>query len=177
MSDVTRILSAIEQGDAQATEQLLPLVYQRNCGGWPQGRWPRGVCPRPLAVWTDCVASRDANSVASRESGYVALVTVGGYRDIGRTGFAKTGKSSWEYRLERRQRGLDVRVRNVVVMQVRRNLPTSGWFASIEIWLTAPRCREIHFPNYVCAKFVGSACYPSRYHGEDLPAWLCVGRR
>jgi len=27
MSDVTRILSAIEQGDAQAAEELLPLVY------------------------------------------------------------------------------------------------------------------------------------------------------
>src|SRR5262245_7622022 len=27
MSDVTRILSAIEQGDASAAEQLLPLVY------------------------------------------------------------------------------------------------------------------------------------------------------
>jgi RNA polymerase sigma factor (TIGR02999 family) len=27
MSDVTQILNAIEQGDAQATEQLLPLVY------------------------------------------------------------------------------------------------------------------------------------------------------
>jgi RNA polymerase sigma factor (TIGR02999 family) len=27
MNDVTRILSAIEQGDSQATEQLLPLVY------------------------------------------------------------------------------------------------------------------------------------------------------
>src|SRR5262249_45403169 len=27
MSDVTRILSAIEQGDPSATEQLLPLVY------------------------------------------------------------------------------------------------------------------------------------------------------
>jgi RNA polymerase sigma factor (TIGR02999 family) len=27
MSDVTRILSAIEEGDAQAAEQLLPLVY------------------------------------------------------------------------------------------------------------------------------------------------------
>src|SRR5262245_16080141 len=27
MSDVTRILSAIEHGDAQAAEQLLPLVY------------------------------------------------------------------------------------------------------------------------------------------------------
>jgi DNA-binding GntR family transcriptional regulator len=28
MSDVTRILSAIEQGDASAAEQLLPLVYE-----------------------------------------------------------------------------------------------------------------------------------------------------
>ena len=28
MSDVTRILSAIEEGDAQAAEQLLPLVYE-----------------------------------------------------------------------------------------------------------------------------------------------------
>ena len=27
MADVTRILSAIEQGDPQAAEQLLPLVY------------------------------------------------------------------------------------------------------------------------------------------------------
>src|SRR3954453_1882550 len=28
MSDVTQILNAIEQGDAQAAEQLLPLVYE-----------------------------------------------------------------------------------------------------------------------------------------------------
>jgi RNA polymerase sigma factor (TIGR02999 family) len=28
MSDVTRILSEVEQGDAQAAEQLLPLVYE-----------------------------------------------------------------------------------------------------------------------------------------------------
>jgi RNA polymerase sigma factor (TIGR02999 family) len=28
MADVTRILNAIEQGDAQATEKLLPLVYE-----------------------------------------------------------------------------------------------------------------------------------------------------
>ena len=27
MTDVTRILSAIEQGDSSAAEQLLPLVY------------------------------------------------------------------------------------------------------------------------------------------------------
>jgi len=28
MTDVTRILSAIEQGDHQASEQLLPQVYE-----------------------------------------------------------------------------------------------------------------------------------------------------
>jgi hypothetical protein len=28
MSDVTQILAAIEQGDPQASEQLLPLVYE-----------------------------------------------------------------------------------------------------------------------------------------------------
>jgi hypothetical protein len=28
MSDVTRILSPIEQGDQKASEQLLPLVYE-----------------------------------------------------------------------------------------------------------------------------------------------------
>ena len=27
MSEVTRILTAIEQGDAEASEELLPLVY------------------------------------------------------------------------------------------------------------------------------------------------------
>lgn len=32
MSDVTRILSAIEQGDPRAAEQLLPLVYQELRG-------------------------------------------------------------------------------------------------------------------------------------------------
>jgi hypothetical protein len=28
MSDVTRILNAIEQGDAKAADELLPLVYE-----------------------------------------------------------------------------------------------------------------------------------------------------
>jgi hypothetical protein len=31
MTDVTRILSAIEQGDPHAAEQLLPLVYDELC--------------------------------------------------------------------------------------------------------------------------------------------------
>jgi hypothetical protein len=29
MSEVTRILSALEQGDPQAAAQLLPLVYEK----------------------------------------------------------------------------------------------------------------------------------------------------
>jgi hypothetical protein len=32
MSDVTRILSAIEDGDPSAAEQLLPLVYDEQSG-------------------------------------------------------------------------------------------------------------------------------------------------
>jgi hypothetical protein len=32
MTDVTRLLSAIEQGDPQAPEQLLPLVYDELRG-------------------------------------------------------------------------------------------------------------------------------------------------
>ncbi len=40
MHEVTRILSAIEQGDPKAAEQLLPLVYD-ELRGWPPRRWPR----------------------------------------------------------------------------------------------------------------------------------------
>jgi hypothetical protein len=31
MNNVTRILSAVDQGDRQAAEQLLPLVYPELC--------------------------------------------------------------------------------------------------------------------------------------------------
>jgi DNA-directed RNA polymerase specialized sigma24 family protein len=36
MSDVTRILNAIERGDAQAVDELLPAVYQelRRLAAW-----------------------------------------------------------------------------------------------------------------------------------------------
>ena len=37
MSEVTRILSAIDQGDAQAAEQLLPLVYDEAASWRPRG--------------------------------------------------------------------------------------------------------------------------------------------
>jgi hypothetical protein len=40
MSDVTVILKSIEQGDAQAASQLLPLVYEELRRLASQG-WPR----------------------------------------------------------------------------------------------------------------------------------------
>jgi DNA-binding GntR family transcriptional regulator len=43
MSEVTRILSAIEQGDPQAAEQLLPLVYdelRKLAAQWARLRGP-----------------------------------------------------------------------------------------------------------------------------------------
>ena len=38
MSDVTRILSAIEEGDAAAAEKLLPLVYD-ELRRWQHRSW------------------------------------------------------------------------------------------------------------------------------------------
>jgi hypothetical protein len=40
MKDVTRILSEVEQGDPQAAEQLLPLVYE-ELRSWRRRSWPR----------------------------------------------------------------------------------------------------------------------------------------
>jgi hypothetical protein len=37
MTEVTRILAAIESGDASAAERLLPLVYEELCGNSPPG--------------------------------------------------------------------------------------------------------------------------------------------
>jgi hypothetical protein len=34
MDEVTRVLSAIERGDEQAAEQLLPLVYDELVATW-----------------------------------------------------------------------------------------------------------------------------------------------
>ncbi len=44
MSDVTRILAAIEQGDARAADELLPLVYQelRRLAAQKMSREPPG---------------------------------------------------------------------------------------------------------------------------------------
>ena len=50
MTDVTRILSAIEQGDPQAAEQLLPLVYEelRKLAAVKLARKSPGKRSRPL---------------------------------------------------------------------------------------------------------------------------------
>src|SRR5262245_3854244 len=52
MPDVTRILSAIEQGDASAAEQLLPLVYEelRNLAAQRLAREKPGQTLQPTAL-------------------------------------------------------------------------------------------------------------------------------
>ena len=59
MSDVTRILSAIEQGDPSATEQLLPLVYEelrklRRPATRPRRSRARPSRPRPWFTKRTC---------------------------------------------------------------------------------------------------------------------------
>ena len=51
MSDVTRILTAIEQGDAIASEELLPLVYNelRRMAAYKMSSEPAGYGARELA--------------------------------------------------------------------------------------------------------------------------------
>ena len=52
MSDVTRILTAIEQGDAKATDELLPLVYQelRRMAAHKMASEPAGHTLQPTAL-------------------------------------------------------------------------------------------------------------------------------
>jgi RNA polymerase sigma factor (TIGR02999 family) len=52
MSDVTRILSAIEQGDPSASEQLLPLVYDelRSLAAARMAAEPAGQTLQPTAL-------------------------------------------------------------------------------------------------------------------------------
>ena len=46
MANVTQILAAIEQGDPQAPEQLLPLVYDECADSRPRN-WPTNGPARP----------------------------------------------------------------------------------------------------------------------------------
>jgi RNA polymerase sigma factor (TIGR02999 family) len=52
MSDVTRILTAIEQGDARAADELLPLVYEelRRVAAAKMSHEPPGQTLRPTAL-------------------------------------------------------------------------------------------------------------------------------
>jgi RNA polymerase sigma factor (TIGR02999 family) len=52
MSDVTSILTAIEQGDANATEELLPVVYQelRRMAAHKMAHEPAGHTLQPTAL-------------------------------------------------------------------------------------------------------------------------------
>lgn len=52
MSEVTRILTSIEQGDARATEELLPLVYQelRRLAAHKMAGEPAGHTLQPTAL-------------------------------------------------------------------------------------------------------------------------------
>jgi RNA polymerase sigma factor (TIGR02999 family) len=52
MSEVTRILTAIEQGDARATDELLPLVYQelRRLAAHKMAHEPAGHTLQPTAL-------------------------------------------------------------------------------------------------------------------------------
>ena len=72
MNDVTRILSAIEQGDPKAAEQLLPLVYDElRAAGRPEAgpgeararrSRPRPWSTRPTCGWSDADAAQHWNS-------------------------------------------------------------------------------------------------------------------
>ena len=62
MSDVTRILTSIEQGDAKASEELLPLVYDelRRMAAHKMANEPAGHTLQPTALvheaWLKLVA-------------------------------------------------------------------------------------------------------------------------
>jgi RNA polymerase sigma factor (TIGR02999 family) len=64
MSDVTRILTALEQGDAQASEELLPLVYHelRRLAAHKMAHEPAGHTLQPTALvheaWLQLVDSK-----------------------------------------------------------------------------------------------------------------------
>jgi RNA polymerase sigma factor (TIGR02999 family) len=65
VNDATRILSAIEQGDARATDELLPLVYDelRRLAAHKMAIEPSGHTLQPTAlvheVWLNLVKSPD----------------------------------------------------------------------------------------------------------------------
>ncbi len=53
MTDVTRILSAIEHGDPRASEELLPLVYKELRRQAFRRGLPGGLNDQPVALRSD----------------------------------------------------------------------------------------------------------------------------
>jgi hypothetical protein len=60
MSDVTRILTAIEQGNAKATDELLPLVYNelRRMAAYKMSTEPAGHTLQPTALVHEVAKAR-----------------------------------------------------------------------------------------------------------------------
>ena len=56
MSDVTRILDAMERGDASASDQLLPLVYEelRRVAAYKMSAEAAGHTLQPTALVHEC---------------------------------------------------------------------------------------------------------------------------
>ena len=65
MTDVTRILSAIEQGDPSAAEQLLPLVYEelRNLAAQKMAQEKPGQTLQATALVHEAGSTRTRNSI------------------------------------------------------------------------------------------------------------------
>ena len=60
MNDVTRILTAIEQGDVKSTDELLPLVYNelRHMAARKMANEPVGHTLQPTALVHEGTAAR-----------------------------------------------------------------------------------------------------------------------
>src|SRR5262249_14940103 len=83
MSEVTHILSAIEQGDSHAAEQLLPLVYD-ELRTLAATRWPeknRGKPPKATAMAQEAYWRSGAGNKAQHwNSGGLFLAAAAGAR-------------------------------------------------------------------------------------------------
>src|SRR5262245_15361642 len=93
MSDVTRILSAIERGDPRAAEELLPLVYDEL----------RRLAARRLAREAP---GQTLQATALVHEAYIRLVDVGGATPWnGRTHFFRAAAEAMRWIMVDRARG------------------------------------------------------------------------
>ena len=89
MSDVTRILNAIKQGDAKATDKLLPLVYEelRNLAAHKLHHEPAGqtlqviAVPDPGSLFSHWGVG-DCDSITTMDALPVCVVNGPGVRDV-----------------------------------------------------------------------------------------------